>query len=110
MTEKAKETPKAAVPEIKKRGQYKRIECPHCHTFVGNLANHMKLKHPTAAKTEPETLTKEDLLGTPGDKEEEPEIKGAKQVYRCSNCQEAVRKGENPCWKCGAVLNWEGIA
>lgn len=97
----------------KKRGHYRRIECPYCHKHVGNLQNHIRLKHPTELKKEGKPieteLTKEDLLGT-AKHEEGP----AKQRYFCQNCYAKgvvtfVRKDEKTCHVCGETLIWEGI-
>lgn len=93
-------------PEKKKRGHYRRVECPYCKKHVGNLENHIRLKHPAELEKEgkplePE-LTKEDLLG-----KKEPEPEGIR--YRCGNCQAEIRKGEDTCWNCGQKLAWEAI-
>lgn len=87
----------------KGRGHYQQKECPYCHIHVGNLGNHIRMKHPT--ETPPVELTKENLLkgkATPLTIEPAP-------VYYCTSCKAKLRKGENPCWHCGATLNWEGI-
>ena len=105
-------------PPKPKRGQYKKKECPYCHKHLGNLENHIRLKHPAEAKkdgraTEPPPASKEQLLGIapanpPADLPE-------KITYFCqgtfegSKCKAELRKGENPCWQCGEYLNWEGI-
>jgi len=105
---RGKEQPvvKSASASEKKRGQYKKVECPHCHTYVGNLQNHIRMKHQTPAdKSQPppaKTLTKDDLIiGAPPP--DEP------KVYYCTGCKAELRKGENPCWNCQAVLIWDGL-
>jgi len=99
------------------RGRYKRIECPYCHDFVGNLPNHVRMKHPTEnypGPPKPPPLTKEAILG------EKPveiaqtdiavqEVPDHHREYACADCHAEVRKGEAACWNCGGVLNWEGI-
>ena len=87
-----------------KRGHYRKVECPFCHSMVGNLGNHVKLKHPAEAQQTP--VTKETLLG----QQKPPPSVEAPPVYYCVECKAKLRKGENPCWHCGAKLNWEGIA
>jgi len=95
--------------EKKKRVHYQQKECPYCHAMVGNLGNHVKLKHPGEIPPPPE-LTKEDLLGVPS---KEPKPKPPTELnpptYYCTDCKAELRAGENPCWNCGAVLNWEGL-
>ena len=105
-----------AAPPAKKRGQYKKVECPYCHAMVGNLGNHVQQKHKGQAPPPP-GITKEDMLGIPAKPQEQPpEIKAAKQTYYCTTCAErgytkraVLRLGEESCWQCGAILNWEGI-
>jgi hypothetical protein len=83
--------------------------------MVGNLPNHLRLKHPTEKVQKPpekKPLTKEEILGEkpPEDPETEvQEIPNYKQIYACSNCRAEVRKGEAECWNCGLGLNWEGL-
>jgi hypothetical protein len=93
----------------KKRGQYKQKECPYCHIHVGNLGNHIHMKHP--AESPPVEITKEEILGIK--KAETPGQKKATEVtpptYFCTECKAELRKGEEKCWNCGAVMNWEGI-
>lgn len=96
-------------PETKKRVHYKERECPYCHIHVRNLGNHVKQKHPAAPGESPPPpapveLTKEALLGT-GPKE----VSIGHEIYYCSDCKAELRKGENPCWHCGATMNWEGL-
>jgi len=92
----------------KKRGQYKQKECPFCHVFVGNLGNHVNMKHP--GETPPLEITKDELLGVKGTT---PLPKKATELtpptYFCTDCKAELRKGEEKCWNCGAVMNWEGI-
>ena len=97
--------------EGKKRGQYKKQECPYCHVHVGNLANHIRMKHQAEREEgeehparEPTELTKDDLLG--GKARKEPE---EKTVYYCTACHAELRKGETPCWNCGEAMVWEGL-
>lgn len=98
-------------PEKKKRGQYKKQECPYCNKVVGNLANHIRMVHGDEAKregyqVEKPDITKDDLLGT-GSKADN--LTPKPPIYYCTNCRAKLRKGENPCWNCGQLLNWEGI-
>lgn len=100
-------------PAKKTKKQYKERECPYCHDHVRNLGNHVKLKHGSdeQAKKEhpaPTELTRESLLGEPGGPAAMPEA-GAKMIYYCQDCRAALRKGESSCWKCGGLLNWEGV-
>ncbi len=97
---------KAKKEEKKKRGQYKERECPYCHVHVRNLGNHIKMKHPAEAPQPPE-LTKEQLVGIAPVNPQEP--KPEKLAYFCNDCKAELRKGENPCWHCGANLIWDGI-
>jgi hypothetical protein len=112
MTEKKVVVP-AKPPESpgqkgKKRGQYKQKECPYCHQFVGNLGNHVKMKHP--AETPPVEVTKEELLGVlPVTPAPPKPAELTTTVYFCTDCKAELRKGEENCWHCGAVMNWEGI-
>lgn len=92
---------KPPVKKEPKRGHYKQKECPYCHKYVGNLGNHVKLKHPL--EHPPEYLTKERLL----DKKRTPQNEGV--TYACLQCHAEIRKGETSCWNCGKFLNWEGI-
>ncbi len=95
-----------------KRGNYKQKECPYCHQMVGNLGNHVKMKHQAEVKDNPapppRELAKQDLI--PG---AEPKIIQAHDltvlIYYCQDCKAELRKGEMECWNCHAVLNWEGI-
>lgn len=100
--------PKPQESAGKKRGHYKRLECPYCHKHVGNLGNHIRQKHPTepiepGGEAPSGTLTKDDLVRK--EKKPEPEKVG----YHCEDCRGTVRKGEIECSHCGAMLNWEGI-
>lgn len=95
-----------------KRGSYKQKECPYCHTMVGNLGNHVKMKHQAEAKDTPAPppaeLTKQDLLpGAVPKEKKDSEL--TSPVYYCQDCKAELRKGESECWNCHAVLNWEGI-
>lgn len=90
-------------PEKKGRGHYKQKECPYCHNHYGNLANHIKLKHPL--EVPPVELTKEALTEKQPPKPASPED----TVYYCDACRAVLRKGENPCWHCGNTLVWEGV-
>jgi hypothetical protein len=92
----------------KKRGQYKQKECPYCHVHVGNLGNHVKMKHPTETGAQPLELTKEKLLGSEVLPKKDTEITPV--TYYCSDCKAEVRKGESNCWNCQAALLWDGIA
>lgn len=112
-TQKAAASPPPRPAKTEKRGHYKQKECPYCHIHVGNLGNHINLKHPAErAKVPPVDLTKQDLLGEtkkhPAD-ETPAEVKKANQLYYCQDCKAELRQGEETCWHCGAVLNWEGI-
>jgi hypothetical protein len=100
-TEKLKQSPR-------KRGSYKKTECPHCHKYVGNLKNHIMLKHPTEADGKPLELTREKLLGSEVLPKKDTEITPV--IYFCSDCKAEVRKGETNCWNCQATLLWDGIA
>jgi hypothetical protein len=94
--------------EKKKPVHYKQKECPYCKKHVGNLGNHVKMKHP--AETPPAEITKEELLGG---KTTTPAPKKTSELtpltYFCTDGKAELRKGENPCWNCGAAMNWEGI-
>lgn len=57
----SKEVTKPKEAKESKRGHYRKVECPFCHSMVGNLGNHVKLKHPAEAQQTP--VTKETLLG-----------------------------------------------
>lgn len=96
---------KATPGEVKKspRGHYAQKECPYCHTHVGNLGNHIKMKH--AADEPPLELTKESLLT--GKKEHL--LKTNAPIYYCNDCHAELRKGEAACWNCHKVLNWTGL-
>jgi predicted RNA-binding Zn-ribbon protein involved in translation (DUF1610 family) len=108
---KAKQAP-APEPEPKKnRGKYTKVECPYCGAHVGNLPNHIRAKHADQAKAEgfqveKPDVTKGDLLG----QSKPPDNLTPKPpIYYCTNCHAKLKKGENPCWKCGEYLVWEGI-
>ncbi len=107
------ETPsESAVPPPKKRGQYRKKECPYCHNHYGNLENHIKMKHGTEAEADGRhtgsvEMTKDNLIGVKTEKPPEP--KPESRVYFCTDCKAELRKGENPCWNCGATLVWEGL-
>lgn len=91
-----------------KRGHYKQKECPYCHQMVGNLGNHVKLKH--AAETPPAEVTKEELLGVPTvEPKAHKKLELIPTTYYCTDCKAELRKGEETCWHCGAVMNWEGL-
>lgn len=100
--------------EVKKetaRGRYKQKECPYCHEPKGNLANHIRLKHPTEAPAPPPApeLTKEKLLGQePKETAPPPALAPGNTIYKHS-CRAELRYGESECWNCGESLNWEGI-
>ena len=89
-----------------KRGGYKKQECQFCHKFVGNLPNHIRLKHSKEAEAgepiKPVEITRDALLK---DKPKPPEEK----IYYCQDCKAELRKGEKKCWNCGVGLIWEGI-
>lgn len=107
MEEKNKSQSKAKTEAKKtKRGHYEQKECPYCHKHVGNLGNHIKFAHPNEQPINPQVeLNKEDLI-----QGKKPVPTGAKEnVYYCSACRARLRQGENPCWHCGEVLNWEAI-
>lgn len=95
---------KAAVEVAKKaRGHYKQKECPYCHIHVGNLGNHIRLKHATEAP--PVEISKESLL-----KKKSTSVMNTNEpTYYCNDCHAELRKDENPCWKCGKLLNWSAI-
>jgi len=99
---------KAAKPE-KKRGHYAQKECPYCHKHFGNVKNHILLVHKVEAEADGrlKELTKEDLIKT-GPKQPAP-LTPEDKIYYCIECRAKLRKGENPCWHCGAQLIWEGI-
>jgi hypothetical protein len=107
------ELPVTPTPKTKKRGQYKQKECPYCHIHVGNLGNHIRLKHPVEfGAAPPVELTKENLLGVPTKSPVEikpEEVRKAGLTYYCQDCKAELRQGENPCWNCGATLVWEEI-
>lgn len=93
---------------------YKQKECPYCHTHVGNLGNHVKMKHQAEAQEAeehpaPQELTKEQLLGERGEGPPPPSRQAGQTIYYCQDCHAELRKGEATCWKCGQVLVWEGI-
>lgn len=88
----------------KARGHYGQKECPFCHRIVGNLPNHVKLKHPAESPPASEP-TKDTLLG--GHKP--PPTTTPSNKYYCLECNGVLRKGEETCWQCGISLNWEGI-
>jgi len=89
------------------RGPYKKKECPYCGAMVGNLGNHVKMKHAAEAVQEPpRELTIESLTsGVPARRKAEL----AETIYYCIDCHSQLRKGEASCWNCGAVMNWEGL-
>lgn len=116
MTQKTEsKTPTPAAKKPNRPKHYQQKECPYCHAMVGNLGNHVKMKHPTEAAQDgikPKELTKEDLLGQKPP--ETPQDSKARQVlnppvYYCTACKAKLRKGENPCWHCGEPLIWEGV-
>ncbi len=96
-----------------KRGHYQQKECPYCHAMVGNLKNHVSLKHQAEAGEAPplpapQELTKDDLVtGSEPKAKKDNELKPP--VYFCQDCKAELRKGESECWNCRAVLNWEGL-
>lgn len=96
-----------------KRGSYKQKECPYCHSMVGNLGNHVKMKHQAEAKDTPpvpapQELKKSDLL-TGSQPKATKDMELTSPTYYCQDCRAELRKGESECWNCHAVLNWEGI-
>jgi hypothetical protein len=114
----ANTAPKVSTIVKPKRGHYQQKECPYCHSMVGNLGNHVKLKHPGNDPNPPAPAkpTMEEMLGKETPKPEKPaEIKKAEAFYFCTTCANEgekaarVRSGEETCWRCGAVLNWEGL-
>lgn len=100
-----------AVPAKGARGAYRKKECPYCHKHFGNLGNHINQLHKTEAEAQgkpagPAEITKDQLTGkTPAP----PPRSVDSPIYYCTECKAELRKGENPCWHCGAVLVWEGI-
>lgn len=96
----------------KKREHYRQKECPYCGVHVGNLGNHIRMKHGDQAKNEglnlekPE-VSKEALLS--GEKPRTPEVANV-PIYYCNACHAKLKKGENPCWHCSQYLNWEVVA
>lgn len=110
-----KKAPGKLPPEVKKkRSHYKQKECPYCNMPVGNLPNHIRMKHADQAKAEgyqvekPPASKEELLSGKKPGKEQTPF--DPVQVYYCTACRARLRKGENPCWHCGETLNWEGVS
>lgn len=98
--------PKAVIEKSEakpKRGHYRQKECPYCHTHVGNLGNHIRMKHP--AERPPVEITKESLVSG----EKPAPVEKGDPVFYCNDCHAELRKGENPCWNCGKFLNWSGI-
>lgn len=108
---KPTESPAPKTPE-KKRGHYKQKECPFCGAMVGNLGNHVQLKHPTEKGAAPREITKEDLLGqhpaAPGG-DAPARNPASPPPYYCQDCKAELRKGEASCWQCGAALDWSAI-
>jgi len=93
-----------------KKKKFAEKECPYCHKTKRNLPNHIRSVHKSQAeaegyKTENPPLTRERLLGS---KNAVLNLPGNK-IYYCTNCRAKLRKGENPCWKCGESLNWSDI-
>lgn len=96
----------------KRPKHYQQKECPYCKVPVGNLPNHIRLKHSDQAEAEgftPESteISKEALLGE--SKKETHSSGPGVTIYYCTDCRAKLRKNENPCWKCGKQLNWQGI-
>ena len=102
----------------KRPAHYKQKECPYCHAMVGNLGNHVQMKHPNIAGER--LISKDDLLGVPvrnGKLPENPENiqlrlneeKLHPPVYYCQDCRAELRKGESQCWQCGAAWDWSEI-
>lgn len=114
MSEKKEKAQPASPPKSgeKKREHYRQKECPYCGVHVGNLGNHIRMKHGEQAKAEGHTLetpevSKEALLS--GEKPKKPELVNV-PIYYCTACRAKLKKGENPCWHCGEYLNWEGVS
>jgi len=89
--------------QSKEKRHYRLQECPFCHKLLRNVKNHILQKHQAESGEGQTVLSKEDLLGS-REKPKDEEI-----VYHCNNCQAKLRKGENPCWQCGAQLIWDGL-
>ena len=93
-------------PEIRevKRRKVKQKECPYCRAVVGNLPNHIKMKHPNEAP--PVNMTKEALLNKPAISANTIQTQG---LYIHAGCKAELRYGETSCWHCGQSLDWTGI-
>lgn len=97
-------------PKEVKRGHYKKRECPYCHKHFGNLENHIQLKHKSELQEAQSVVTKEDLLGQATPKpERDNSARPEKVTYACNDCKAELKKGENPCWHCGAFMDWSQI-
>lgn len=112
MAEKKEQPGASLVKSARKGTHYRQKECPYCGDHVGNLGNHIRLKHGDQAKKEGLTLetpeiSKDALLS--GQRAKTPEVANV-PIYYCTHCHAKLKKGENPCWHCGESLNWEGVA
>ncbi len=103
---------KEAEEKSKKRGPYKRAECPYCGKVKGNLKNHILQAHPVEAAQRAEAapaLDKGVLTGEKKPGEVEIPAQPGDTAYYCMDCRAELRKGEKECWQCGAALAWENI-
>ena len=90
----------------------KAVECPYCHKVVRNVPNHISAKHPAENKERKEAAPPLDVAVLTGQKkpsEIAPTLHPEDRIYYCADCHAELRKGEDKCWKCEAILNWEGI-
>jgi len=94
-------------PEKKKRGHYKKGECPYCGKVVGNLKNHIMMAHPNNIEA-PAPMTKEVLTGEKKPADLQLSFTGD-TIYYCQDCHAELRKGEVECWNCGKPLDWTNI-
>lgn len=99
----------------------RREKCLLCKQWFKHLAEHIanmhagepypkpppkRNHHKKVEKPSPETKGKKLELKTPRQKSEEEAVK---QGYHCVDCGGPLIKGQTPCPKCGATLDWRGL-
>ena len=87
--------------------------CPHCHKEVKHLNDHIRRMHPDKLdnpEPEPDTQDNDADLDTGEGTIDIQEPEGADSApYHCVDCGSPLTKGQTPCPKCGADLDWSAV-